>query len=124
MVRPFRFLTTGDTANTVIATYTGAVAEASCNGGTLTNARLRATADNGAVSVLNAAGTATAGSPDLDFDIGNTTSLRTADTQYSLAYTSAGGAQNATADYFANDAPPLVGGTFDCAIFGTTQVAA
>ena len=52
-VRAFKFLAIGNTPNTTIATLTGAVAESGCDGNDFTNARLRATADNGAAHSLN-----------------------------------------------------------------------
>ena len=121
-VSPFKFLATGNTPNTTIATVTGAVAEAGCLGQAFTDARLRSTADNGATEALNLRTAAFAFDP--NFDTGENVSLHTgsADDQFGLTYMSAGGAQVATAHYSAYDGPGIVG-VFDCAIFGTLQVS-
>ena len=126
-VSPFKFLATGNTPNTTIATLTGAVAEAGCIGNTFTNERIRSTADNGATEVLNLR---TGGPPDNnfsfdpDFDTGQSVALQvnSVDDQHGFTYMSAGGSQVATAHYSAYDGAGIVG-VFDCAIFGTLQVS-
>jgi hypothetical protein len=120
-VQPFKFLATGNTPNTTIATVTGAVAEAGCLGGTFTNSRIRATADNGSVQVVNPRTNAENFDP--DFDTGQNEDLDTGpDDQYLLTYMSAGGAQMASAQYSAHDGAGI-GGVFDCAIYGTLSVS-
>jgi hypothetical protein len=122
-VAQFKFLSIGNTGNTTIATYNGAVAEASCSGSVLTNARLRATQDNNAAEALNLRlGTF---SFDPDLDTGQSVNLLGAgsiDDQFGLTYLAANGAQVVTAHYSAYQGAPLTAGQYDCAIFGTTEV--
>lgn len=120
-VNPFKFLAIGNTPNTTIYTFTGAVAEAGCQGGAFTNSRIRATADNGSVQVVNPRTNAENFDP--DFDTGQNENLDTgSDDQYGLTYMSAGGAQMASAQYSAHQGAGI-GGVFDCAIYGTVSVS-
>ena len=122
-VNPFKFLATGNTANTTIYTFTGAVAESGCTGGTFTNIRLRGTADNGSAQTVNPRLTAVENfAPDLD--TGDSILLRpgATDDLYNLTYMSAGGVQMASALYSAHDGA-AIGGVFDCAIYGTVEVS-
>ena len=121
-VSAFRFLSIGNTGNTTIATYTGAIAEASCQANALTNARLRATADNGAAEALNLRTGAFSFDPDLDTGQNVTLNVASAGDQFGLTYLAANGAQTATAHYSAYQGAGI-GGQYDCAIFGTSQVA-
>jgi hypothetical protein len=120
-VNPFKFLAIGNTPNTTIYTFTGAVAEAGCQGGAFTNERLRGTADNGSAQVVN---------PRLDtedfnadLDTGENVDLYLASNdQYGLTYMSAAGVQMASAHYSAHQGAGI-GGVFDCAIYGTVSVS-
>ena len=119
-VIPFKFLAIGNTGNTTIATFTGAVAESGCQGGAFSGARIRSTADNGATEVLNLRTAAFGFQP--DFDTGESVSLNQGNTdQHGLTYMSAGGTQVVSAHYSAYSGAGI-GGQYDCAIFGTAQV--
>jgi hypothetical protein len=119
-VRPFNFLATGAKDNTIIATLTGAVAEAGCDSDSFAADRLRSTADNGAAEIINQLASTSLSEP--EFDAGERVALHDGtDTQYTLTYMSAAGAQTATALYSADESG-LVAGQFDCAIYGTITV--
>jgi len=133
-VSPFRLLATGDKDNTTIATFEGAVAEASCSGGGafLGNARLRGTAgsQNGSASIFSMTNSAPTASPQNnpsgDFDAGDTIRLHFVGNpgdQYALVYGSEGGTQTATAHYMAWDASGVFASRFDCGIIGTVQIS-
>lgn len=120
-VQPFKFLAIGNTGNTTLQTFTGAVAESGCSGGAFNQARLRSTADNGAAEALNLR----TGSFDFqpDFDTGESIALNVANAsdQHGITYMSANGTQVASIHYSAY-AGAGIGGQFDCAIFGTSQI--
>ena len=120
-VSPFKFLAVGNTPNTTIFTFTGAVAEAGCQGGAFTNNRLRATADNGSAEIINF--NSTIPDTEFDFDTGENIPLDDpVDDMYGLTYMSAGGAQNASAHYYSNDGAAIAG-VYDCAVYGTVSVS-
>ena len=119
---PFKFLATGNTPNTTIATLTGAVAESGCTGGTFTDARLRSTADNGSAQTVNIRLANEGFDPDLDTGQNITLRPGNSDDAYTITYMSAGGAQMASGVYSAHDGVG-VGGIFDCAIYGTLSVS-
>ena len=104
-MRAFKFLAIGNTPNTTIATLTGAVAESGCNGADFTNARLRATADNGAAHSLNIRTAAEDFQPDFDISAADQIDLLPGnnDDQFGLTYMSTGGVQNVSAHYSADD---------------------
>jgi len=121
-VIPFKFLAVGNTGNTTIATFTGAIAESGCQGGTINQGRLRATADNGAAEVMNPRVDDFNFQP--DFDTAESVGLKTAgavDDQHLLVYLAAGGSQSVNAHYGAYDTV-TVAGQYDCAIFGAAEV--
>jgi len=120
-VSKFTFFASGSAPNTVIQTFNGAVAETGCAAGTFTTPRIRATADDGAVDVINVR-TATF-AQDTDFDNTQTVDLIPAnvDDQFDFTYLAAGGGQGATAHYSALDGSGI-SGAFDCALFGMSYV--
>jgi len=120
-VSKFRFLATGGTPNTVIQNFNGAVAESSCTAGTFSQPRIRSTADNGTVDVINVRLDTFA--QDTDFDSSQVVDLipGNVDDQFDFTYMAAGGGQIATAHYSAIDGTG-VSGAFDCALFGTSLV--
>jgi len=121
-VIPFKFLAVGNTGNTTIATFTGAIAESGCSGGVINQGRLRATADNGAAEVMNPRVNDFNFQP--DFDTAENVGLKTAgavDDQHLLVYLAAGGAQSVSAHYGAYDTV-TVAGQYDCAIFGAAEI--
>jgi len=120
-VRTFNFLGIGNTPNTTITTLTGAVVEAGCDGDSFTGDRVRATADNGAIEIIEQL--ASTPVSESEFDVGESVALHDGtDTQYTLTYMAAAGEQNATALYTANESG-AVAGRFDCAIYGTISVS-
>lgn len=111
---------TNTPTSTVPTALSGAKAEASCTPASDVTLRITATADNG--SFFSGAAF------DNEFDTGEFVDVVPAAAGPNLAvfsYMSAGGVQTASSIFTANEtaAAPLIAGAFNCALFGTLQIA-